>query len=491
MKYDGFIGSSYQSQSVISDAELTMNWYQERIESESGANRSALYPCPGFQRFVQAGQIMETGVRAMAAAGSQVFAVVDGWLYELFADGTATKRNPALKMAVDAHLATINYNGKSGGQLFVTSGTNAYTLVLASNTFAAVGSLAGKATMGAMKNGICLAFDQTTGIVYFSAVNDATSFATGTDFFARSLRPDPWQAMAIGPDFNLWMIGTETSEIWGYFGTLTNPFQPLVGAVIPYGTVAPWSVTVDNQIKWLSQTSAGALIFVSASGYDPQRISTHSTAWLWSGYSRTTTVTDAESFPYQDQDHPFSVLNFPTADATFVTDNATNTWHQRGYWDSANTKYRVYRPRVHCYAFGRHLIGERSTGMIATMDVTYTSESDESVIRRVRQAPGILDELRAVKYPRLSVLMETGLGLASGQGSNPLIAMQYSDDGGHTWSDERLCSAGAMGAYSTVVYWDRNGVGRHRVFRVICTDPIPWRLTDAYLGALRPARQAA
>lgn len=487
MRYQGFIGSSYQSQSVISDAERTMNWYEEAIESEYGANRRALYPCPGFSRFILAGQITESACRALKVAGTRVFAVVGMGLYELFVNGTATKRNPALAMAIDDNLATISYNGSSGDQIFITSGGNGYLLDLNTNTFSQV--LTGDATMGAMTNGIFLAFDKNTGIVRWSAINDGTSWPA-LNFFARSLRPDPWQAMVVGPDFKVWMIGSETSEIWAYFGTLTNPFQPLVGQVIPYGTIATWSVvTADDQIKWLTGTSLGAGIFVTASGLYPERISTHSTAFAWSNYARNTTIADAECWPYQDQDHPFTVMNFKAADATWVSDGATNKWHERGYFSAG--VYSVYKPRVHCYAWGKHLVGDRTTGAISTMDILTTTETDGSVIRRLRQAPGLIDEHRYVKYGRVELLLESGLGLSSGLGSNPLVSMQYSDDGGHTWSDERTCSAGPMGAYTTQVYWDRCGVSRHRVFRFICTDPIPWRVTDAWLNNRPGIGQAA
>lgn len=484
MRYPGFCGSFYTSQSVVSDAERTVNWYVEQLESQYAANRFALYPCPGFSPFVSAGQITEQGVRALKAittnTGTRVFAVVGSAFYELFMDGTATKRNSALAMSVDAFQATISYNGASGGQLLITSGSNGYLFALSTNTFSQIAFLTGIATMGAMSNGIFLAFNQATGIVQFSNINDGSTWPALNNF-ARSLRPDPWQAMVIGPDFKPWFIGTETSEIWGFFGTTTNPFAPLVGAVIPYGTTAPWSVhTADDQIKWLSQTSLGNGIFVTASGWKPERISTHATAFQWSNFQRSSTIADAECFPYQDQDHPFSVMNFASANSTFVTDGATNQWHERGYFSSG--AYQVGKARVHCFAWGKHLVGDRATATISTMDITLTTESDGSVIRRMRQAPGLINEHRFIRYPRLELLIESGLGTQTGQGSNPKIAMQYSDDGGHTWSDERLCSAGRAGDFTNQVYWDRNGVSRHRVFRVICTDPIPWRITDAYLN---------
>lgn len=479
MRYEGFIAGTYQSQSIVTDAERTVNLYVENSESEGSANKKALYPCPGFQSFLLAGQVTEVQWRALKVAGSRVFGIVGGSFYEIFSNGTATKYGT---VAQDSNLATISFNGQTGGQLFITSGTNGYLFALSTNTLTQIAALNGIATMGAMSNSIFLAFNILTGIVRFSAINDGSNWP-GVNFFARSLRPDPWQAMVIGPDFRVWLVGTETTEIWAYFGTLTNPFQPLAGAVIPYGTIAPWSVvTADDKIKWLSGTSLGAGIFVSAPGYYPSRISTYSTAFNWSNYARSASITDAEAFPYQDQDHPFTVLNFATANGTWVNDELNASWHERLKWDQINGVYLVYSPRVHCYAFGKHLVGDRATSSLSVMDVTFGSDADGGMIRRLRQAPAILDQKRIVKYSKFELLMQTGLGLQSGQGSNPQVMMSYSDDGGNLWSDERLASAGMAGQYSKQVYWDRCGAGRDRVFRITMTDPIPWRITDAYLN---------
>lgn len=481
MRLQGFVGGSYQSQSIVQDGELTMNFYQETSESQSSANRAALYPTPGFQSFLLAGQVSQLGWRALKVVGSRTFGVVAGTFVEIFQNQTVTVRGSVTQ---DSNLATISFNGKGAHQLFITSGTNGYCFDLTSNVLSQV--LTGEATMGAMSNGIFLAFNIVTGRVRYSAINDGTSWDV-LDFFERSLRPDPWQAMAIGPDFKIWLVGTETSEIWAFFGGLTNPFQPLTGAVIPYGTIAPWSVhTADDKIKWLSQTQLGAGIFVVASGYYPDRKSTHATAFAWSGYAQSSSITDAECLAYQDQDHPFSVLNFPMAKASWAFDEATSLWHQRGKWSSTTSTYGTWAPRVHCYSWGLHLVGDRVTNQLSSMDVRYGSEADGTAIRRIRQAPGLIRENRMISYPRFEILMETGVG-TTGQGLDPMVSMQYSGDSGHTWSNERLCSVGRAGQYQKRVFWLGCGVSRQQVFRVITTDPVPMRIIDAYIPDQRAA----
>lgn len=68
--------------------------------------------------------------------------------------------------------------------------------------------------------------------------------------------------------------------------------------------------------------------------------------------------------------------------------------------------------------------------------------------------------------------MEAGVGLASGQGSDPQAMLQWSDDGGFTWSNEMWAPIGQMGERKRRVRWRRLGKSRDRVFKVTITDPV-------------------
>ena len=45
-------------------------------------------------------------------------------------------------------------------------------------------------------------------------------------------------------------------------------------------------------------------------------------------------------------------------------DNSTDIWHERGIWDSTAMQFYPDLPRVHCYGFGQHLLGDRQSGAI-------------------------------------------------------------------------------------------------------------------------------
>ena len=75
--------------------------------------------------------------------------------------------------------------------------------------------------------------------------------------------------------------------------------------------------------------------------------------------------------------------------------------------------------------------------------------------------------------------MQTGVGLPSGQGSDPQVWLSLSNDGGQTWGNEKIGYLGAIGAYRKRVRFLRLGQGRERVMRLQLSDPIGTALIAA------------
>ena len=473
MRYPGFVNGSYQSQSPLADDELTMNWYPEAIEMPGSVTRAAFYPTPGQQPFVT---VTDVGTRALLYIAGRMFAVIGAGFYEVFVTQTATPRGTVRQ---DTYPATISYNGPTGGQLFITSGGNGYCYDLTTNALTIV--LTGEATQGGMVDGYFLAFNLATGRVRLSNLNDGTTWDPN-QFFARSIAPDPWQAMLI-VDREICLIGEKTGEFWYDAGNFPQPFAPNNSAIFNYGTIAPFGAAiVAGRPTWLSQSDDGAGIVVAAEGYSPQRISTHAVETEIANFARTARITDAEVLSYQDQGHQFGSFTFPSANATRVFDATTSLWHHRGTWNNGANRQDAWKARVHCYAFGKHLVGDWSSGTINELDVTFGSEADGSVIRRTRIPPGltVASRRRPVRVRRFEVLMEPGLGLVSGQGSDPQLMLRTSRNGGKTWSAERSRSAGALGDYGATAVWTRCGSSPTVwVPEVSVSDPIAWRLIGA------------
>ena len=479
-RLNGFVGPSSVSVSPQQDCERTMNFYVEPGPKAAKNKEGALIPTPGFSTAVTTAQV---GGRALYEINGACYAVMGARAYTIDATYAATNIGTVTQ---DSNQAQVVSNGAVGAQILIGSGTNGYYYVPSSGAFTQV--LTGDCTMVGMLDGYGIALNPTTSRIRLSALNDFTTWSA-TQYAARGDAPDNWVAMVVNiPD--IWLIGQQTGVIWYDAGAFPFPFAQRPGATFKYGIVAPWTLkTAGGYVLWLSRNTEGAGIVVQAVGYSPQRVSTYELETAISGYARTASITDAEGLMFQYQGHVFYVLTFPSANASWMLDVTTGIWTEIGKWNSPQTRYDIWSPRVHCYAFGQHLTAERSTGIVSLMDGSYTTESDGTTIRRMRITPAVFNEQRNIPHRVLEVLLEPGLGTQSGQGSNPLITVQYSDDGGKTYSPELQASAGRVGEYGKRVYWTRLGVPRNRVYKFVMTDPINWRLIDAFINNDAPSSQ--
>lgn len=469
--YPGFIGPSAPSQSLLADCERSVNWYQE-IEGP----QHVLYPTPGEAPFIR---VTELGGRALFSMG-RTFAVMGTGFYELFSTGTTINRGT---VAQDNYPATISYNGVAGGQLFITSGSNGYCYDLNSNLLSTV--LTGEATMGGMIDGYFLAFNIQNSTVRLSDLNDGSSWDP-TQFFQRSIAADPWQGMVVS-NRQAWLPGSQSVEIWFDTGAFPQPFAPYPGAFFMEGTPAPFSVAaVGSSLMWLTQNADGSGRVVRTNGYMPTPVSSKALETAIARYRQASSISDAEALVYQDRGHLFYCLNFPTANATWVFDDSTNQWHERGSWNEMTGAFDVWRPRVHCHAFGKHLVGDRTTGAIGYLDANTFTQIDGSPIRRVRIPPAVTvaPGARRLVVRRLTLLGEPGVGATSGQGATPAVMLRISRDGGKTWGAEHQATTGALGNYENRTFWTRLGTSsRSWVPEISVSDPVWWPLIDLDIEA--------
>jgi hypothetical protein len=403
----------------------------------------------------------------------QLFAVAGVGFYEVSSSGLVTLRGT---VATSTAPGTISTNGDQGGQVFVTSGRSGYLYDLDTRVFSTV--LPSMADSGAFLDGYFLALDAATSTLYISGLNDGSTWDP-LDKAQRSTASDPWGGMLVS-DRQVHLFGANTTESWYNDGNPDFPFTPVQGSLIRDGIAAPSSsvALVDNTRIWLTANSEGSGVVKRAAGYVPQRISTHAIEHALQSYAVTS---DAEAWTYQEDGHAFYVLNFPTAKATWVYDATTPNWHERGWWNTALMRFDCSRARCHVYAFNKHLVADRLTGGIYHQDLRYGQDFGETQLRRLRQGPHLTANHKMLFYPEVRLIMESGVGTAAVP--DPQVMLQWSDDGGHTWSPERWVSAGRKGEYGRVPTWRRCGASRDRVYRVIVSDAVPYRLLEMQVGA--------
>lgn len=450
---------SYLSKSSNLSAQRLINLFFEPDESGNGKSEGTLHGFPGLKSFVSLGTSEPCwGAHSM---GDLLFVVNGNNVYKIESDGAATDMGSI--GTVLSHVDMAN-NGtdviivKSDGTAYLV---NSSTLVqITDGDFQTAGSVA-------VLDSFAVFNVLNSGQIFKSASGDASSYDALEVAYAEE---SPDNVLKVFADHGeLWIFGTETIEVWQNVGDVDFPFVPISGAAQTRGLAAKLSVIADdNSIFWLGDDR----VVYKARGYTPTRISNHDIEQRIEGFS---TINDAIAFSFSIQGHKFYILTFPTESITFAYNMATGLW-------SEVQSFEKGRWRVNCFAkaFGKNLVGDFETGEIYEIDMNTYTENGDTIQRRL-VTPNYHASQKKVAYDKLWIDLETGTGLVSGQGSNPQAMLEYSDDGGKTWSYERWVSMGVQGDYKAQVAWARLGASRQRMFRLTISDPIKVAILDGQM----------
>ena len=301
------------------------------------------------------------------------------------------------------------------------------------------------------------------GQFFISAVDDGTSY-DGLDFATAESQPDSLTRVFVTGS-QVWMMGPDTIEPWYNSGNSDFPFERMTQAVMTKGLAGRYTpVQVDNTVFWLGNdpdAGGGAQVY-RADGYRPQVISTPAIEKILEG----TTASTAIGVSYKQEGHLFYGLILNENAAIFY-DVTTGEWAERvtyglDRWLGANM--------VPCY--GKTLVGSYTDGQIYELDHDYIFDGDDTPLVMDVTLPPVGNDAQRAICASLVLDLEKGVGLTTGQGSDPQIMMRYSDDQGRTWSNELWRSMGAIGDGNIRVRWNRLGQFYTRVFRFIISDPV-------------------
>lgn len=507
----GLIGPSYSSQALNADCQTTMNWYPEIIESGIGKSSMALYPTPGTKLFVA---LPNGPVRKLLEINGRTFFVAGPNFGEIFANGTNAVyfavANDTLPCTMAASPQQVLI--ASGGSLYVyqlLTAPNSLNLtagqfaVIDPNNFSSPTAAPNPVSRVEFMDGFFIALLANSQTFYLSNPFDATNWP-GLQKLIVSVSSDNVVSMIVNQR-RLALLGRKTSVIY-YDSGSSSIFDVDPSGTIENGTEAMNSVVkLDNSIFWLDRDDRGAGVVRRMAGYTPLRVSNHAVEFAIQGYPK---ADDAVGYGYQDQGHSFYVLNFPTAQHTWVYDVSTGMWHERGYWNAGIGAFSAHKSQTHAFAFGRHLVGDLSSSNVYDMEIPQVVGSDYAFvtdngnpIRHVRRAPHVSLEFQRIFYNDLYIEAETGLGpqppLRDGSGDprDPPLILRWSKDSAHTWSNEYILNCGQAGKFKKRIRKARLGSSKTgMVIEISASDPIPWRLVEGYLNAdpgLKPSGRLA
>jgi hypothetical protein len=488
VKYPGFVGPSYTSQSRIAADDRCVNWYPEKIESGTGQADYVLYPTPGYAQVAILGDAPGRGIFAVTSFGSTALLLaVGGQTLYRFGGFTPVFKGTIADDAAHSRVSMVT-NGDVGSQVLISSGLGTHKLYVYDLIAETVTLLTPVGSVVGFLNGYGLALDTTTSTLQWSAVEDFSTWDP-LDVAQRNDAPDKWVTMLVHHK-EVWLFGSETTSV--YYNAESDPaFQPISSVFIQCGIMAPETAKVaDGAPMWLGKTFNGTGAVYRAEGYTPKRVSTFAIEYFLSQLGNSD-LSNAYADVFQLSGHTFYKLSFPgpqtAPQTTFVYDVTMGLWCEEGEWNGQ--VYTGLSTWGQAYITPNNWTLSRTSGKVfalATRDgdgvtASVGLEASGNPIRRLRRAPHLASDRKRIIFDRFEVLLEVGLGLSTGIGSDPHLALRWSDDGGQTFGNTMTISAGKLGEFRTQAIFRKLGQARDRVFELTVTDPIPWRLLDCYL----------
>lgn len=454
-----FVGPAYETRSPNQSAQRLVNWYVESTE-QGGKTQFTLYPTPGLRLGVSVGTGPIRG--AIEVNKDHVYVISGGEVYRISPGFGATKAGDLVTITGAVGLA---YNGR---QILIVDGVRGYIVDTQDNTVKQVTDVdfPTGVTWAQYLDQYFVVGGDGSGRFYISDIGDGSKWV-GTEYANAEGDPDPLIAGVV--NFReLILFGTNSFEIWINTGNITFPIERTGNAFGETGCAAVNSLRkFAGDIIWLGKDRNGDGVVWRMNGYTPTRVSNHALEWEISQYSR---IDDAIAFTYQMGGSAWYVLQFPSADRTWVYNINGNYWHEWLSFDSLTGQYHRHRSNSH-FMLGRdHVVGDWGNGNLYVLDPEIYTDNGQ-MIRRLRSTYAEDSDLMRVFYASLQLDLQAGVGLVDGQGSDPKMMLRWSNDG-HTWSNTRVAPMGKTGEYGARCIWNRLGNGRARIWEISITDPV-------------------
>jgi hypothetical protein len=464
------LGSTYVARSMNAADARMVNLFPE-IVPEGGKEPAFLQRAPGLRLLATIGL---GPIRGLWSYGGFMYVVSGNQLYKVNSSYSATL------------VGTVSGTGPvsmvdNGTQLFVACNGPSYIYNATTNAFAQITDpdFPGAVTVGYL-DGYFVFNEPNSQRIWITSLLDGLS-VDPLDFASAEGAPDGVVGIIVDHR-ELWVLGTNSVEVWYNAATQGFPLERIQGAFNEIGCVAPYSIAkADNGIFWLGQDARGRGMVYRANGYTGARISTHAVEWHIQQYGN---LSDAIAYTYQQDGHTFYVLIFPSADTTWVYDAATQAWHERAGFTNGD----FTRHRSNCQvAFNNEIIvGDYANGKVYAFDSDVYADDGQIQrwYRTWRALPTGQNNLKRTAQHTLQLDCETGVGLNLGQGDDPQVMLRWSDDAGHTWSNEHWSGMGRIGEYGRRVFWRRLGMTvklRDRVYELSGTDPVKIAIMGAEL----------
>lgn len=471
MKPLHFLGAGVAGKSYTVTRQRKLNIYIEHRPDGDEGVKIVAFGTPGMRAIFAISPAVITPIRGFFGTPNSLYAVAAGNFYQLnITTGAATFTDSIGTISGLVSMAA------SPTQLVLVDGILGYLYNGATLTVIPAAFPSGAKTVTFVA-GFFVAELPDTNQFYVSNLFDGSTWSA-LAFASASQYPDTIKACD-NLNGNLVLFCQLHMEFWQNVGASPEPFAPILSATNEWGLAAIFSrIRVNSTLIFLGQTRTGQVQVCQLEGYNVKVISTPDIDAIINSFAVTD---DCVGLAYQVDTHGMAQLTFPTADRSFLYDTASFEWSetQTGHTTQYASRHLA---NLSTLCNGKMMLTDSMGGQIYEMDpLKYTDNG--AVIERELITRAALDGHNEFTIDEVFLNMEVGVGLISGQGSDPQVMLQVSKNNGKTFETERWKRLGAMGQYLVRLLWMRWGSARVFHFKLRMTDAVKFVIAGGAITA--------
>lgn len=479
----------YVSKSLPISAQRVVNW-RPSVPQTSTITDANLFPTEGIESIV-GGSVIDNCRGAHVLAGVPYF-VISSSLYRLERSlSSGVFEYNLVNIGAIAGAKRV-YMADNGVQLCIVAIPDAETLgesyifTADPDTLTTITdpNFDGPASSVVYASGYFV-FHKSDGKKFFnSPLNDGLGPYDALDFNVAEADPDQIRGMSVLNN-QLYVLGSETVQIFRDIGRAPSPFSPIQGGVLDVGVDAPQTIIkYSSGIAFVgSGENESPSVWLIAGG-QKNKISTLAIDNELSKINFSASEPNIYSWVYS-KDGAF-MLGISVPGTCYVYDLQNQRWHERRSIDGQELS--SYRVSHIVKAYDQNIVGDIQSGNLGILDENVYLEYGVLTPRFATSRP--FDNTgNPTSVASIEAVVEAGDGLpnditvasgyneageliASSGGSEPFIALSWSDDGGRTFKGFIARSMGKIGEYMKRPIWPRLGrFPRQRVIKFEVSSP--------------------
>ena len=450
--------TSNPDKSGFGSNQRLLNGYAEAL-GQAAKSPLPIYGVPGTSRFDIGATGLNGPCRGMLYVYGKGLYVIAGTAAALLDDqGNAT---PVSGTIAGTSMVIMAANQQTNPQIGIVADNVYYVLDTGTNTISEpnIASLPAPNSVTFLDG--YLVFSIPDGRIFHTALNDALT-VNALSYATASSRSDGLRRIVTHRGA-LIALGESSLEIWEDAGTTPFAFAR-IRADIDIGCIAEQTVaTVADALMWVDNNGMVRQLMAS----EPVRISTHALERAISDLTWDERRALRAVYTHFNG-HDFYAVTSPYW--TWEFDLATGLWHERTSGGLANWFAQGFESFN-----GKVVIGSGQDASLHVLDDSSETESGNPYLFLAQSAP-VHAFPKGLIIDQLDVDIIPGVGITGSNedAANPLLMLDWSDDGGNTWAGGRTASLGQVGERFAVASFYQLGATRRagRTFRLSSSSPV-------------------